>query len=251
MKRLSLITCLLLIFACNDGPDKPKTAQEIVDKAIENAGGDLYDQSFISFHFRDKNYVLEKQDGRRIMKRILVTDSAVIVDAITPRGLVREINDSVVALPDSLKNTYTESINSVHYFAYLPHGLNDKAVNKELIGDIRIADKDYYKIKVTFDQEGGGKDFEDTYVYWINKETFEPDYLAYEYHVNGGGMRFREAYNPRRVGGIRFVDYNNYKPETGTSPELRKLDSLYMNDKLELLSKIEISEIIVNQDNYN
>ncbi|NNF18474.1 MAG: deoxyribose-phosphate aldolase [Flavobacteriaceae bacterium] len=251
MKRISLIICLFLLFACREEKEKPLTAQEIVDQSIENAGGELYDNSFISFHFRDKDYVLEKQDGRKVMKRILVTDTAVIVDALRRGEVSREINDSVVALTDSVKSIYSEAINSVHYFTYLPHGLNDKAVNKELIGDIKIGDKEYYKIKVTFDQEGGGQDFEDIFVYWINKETFEPDYLAYQYQVNGGGMRFREAYNPRRVGGIRFVDYNNYKPDSTSSPELRKLDSLYLNDQLELLSKIEISQIIVNPDNYN
>jgi len=70
----------------------------------------------------------------------------------------------------------------------------------------------YYKLKVTFDQDGGGDDFDDTYVYFFNKATFKPDYLAYDFHVNGGGMRFREAYNERYVNGIRFVDYNNMKP---------------------------------------
>ena len=49
-------------------------------------------------------------------------------------------------------------------------------------------------------------------MYWFNKETFKPDYLAYDFHTDGGGVRFRKAYNERYVDGIRFVDYENYKP---------------------------------------
>jgi len=67
-------------------------------------------------------------------------------------------------------------------------------------------------VNILDNQEGGGDDFDDTYVYFFNKSTFKPDYLAYDFHVNGGGMRFREAYNERYVNGIRFVDYNNMKP---------------------------------------
>ena len=114
-------------------------------------------------------------------------------------------------LKDSIANVYANSVNSVHYFANLPYGLNDPAVNKEFLGEVAIKDKEYYKIKVTFDQKGGGKDYEDIYLYWFNKETFKPDYLAYKFYVDGGGIRFRVAYNERYLGGIRFVDYENYE----------------------------------------
>ena len=127
----------------------------------------------------------------------------------------------------------------------LPFGLNDKAVNKTLLGEVKIKDKDYYKVKVTFDQDMGGEDFEDVYLYWFNKQTLKPDYLAYEFHVNGGGQRFREAFNERYVDSIRFVDYNNYKPKVkGT--DIMDIDSLFEADGLELLSKIELFELTVN-----
>ena len=44
------------------------------------------------------------------------------------------------------------------------------------------------------------------------------DYLAYLYHVNGGGARFREAHNIRTVEGIRFADYRNYKADSDDLP---------------------------------
>jgi len=45
-------------------------------------------------------------------------------------------------------------------------------------------------------------------------------------HVGKGGIRFREAYNERFVGGIRFVDYYNLKPKSKTSSIL-DIDELY------------------------
>ncbi len=242
MKKYFLVVAFLLFFACKQEKDSILTAQQIVDKSIEVCGGDLYKTSNISYDFRDITYALDVTKGQRILKRIITTDSSVIKDERYPNKFERYINDSLVALHDTLANKYANSVNSVHYFAYLPFGLNDAAVNKELLGRVNIKGQDYYKVKVTFDQKGGGKDFDDIYVYWFNTNTFEPDFLAYEFHVDGGGMRFREAYNERSVGGIRFVDYNNYEPEDPLH-SIYEIDSLFLANKLKLLSKIELRNI--------
>ena len=147
-------------------------------------------------------------------------------------------------LPDTMSIKYANSVNSVHYFARLPYGLNDPAVRKELIGETTIKDKKYYKVKVTFKEDNGGDDFDDIYFYWFNKETFKPDFLAYKFHVDGGGIRFREAYNERYVGNIRFVDYTNLKPKEMLA-SIFTIDSLYEAGGMELLSKIELDSIQV------
>lgn len=224
-------------------------AQAIVDKSIEVSGGEKYKSSDIAFRFRDREYILEQQNGERVFKRIQQSDSGKVTDVLKRNSLKRYLNEVPVQLSDSMATVYGNSVNSVHYFAYLPYGLNDPAVKKELLGEKHIKDRIYYKIKVSFEQEGGGNDFEDIYVYWIDKETFKPTYLAYEFHVDGGGVRFREAINERYINGIRFVDYLNYKPLDGI--EVTVTDSLYITGKLELLSKIILEDIRVNQDNYN
>src|SRR5690606_31342387 len=121
-------------------------------------------------------------------------------------GFVRFINEVRIALPDSTASKYANSINSVHYFVQLPYGLNDPAVKKKMMGEAEIDDEKYYEIQITFDEEGGGKDYEDIYMYWINKRNFTIDYLAYKFFTDKGGIRFRKAYNPRTVNGLRFVD---------------------------------------------
>lgn len=239
MKYFIYLGLMLLILSCNVSPDP----QAIVDKAIENAGGPQFEGKTISFMFRGRKYVSNRKEGRFRLERITY-DSVTIKDVLKNDGFERLVNDSVVQIPDSMAFKYSNSVNSVHYFAYLPLGLNDGAVHKSYEGEELIDGRTYYTIKVWFDQEGGGKDHDDVFLYWIDKENFTVDYMAYEYQTDGGGKRFRRAYNPRVVGGIRFVDYDNLKPEDESVP-LEQLDSLYNLKQLELLSKIELKDIEV------
>lgn len=244
MKRLFVVTLVLLILACKEKPKTNLTVQEIVDKSITDSGGKHYNNHNTSFFFRNRQYISESANGEKVLKRISFLDSITITDVKTSRDFKRYVNDSLVSLPDSIANRYSNSVNSVHYFARLPFGLNDEAVKKELLGEEIIKGEGHYKVKVTFEQNGGGDDFDDVYVYWFNKKTFKPNYLAYDFHVNGGGQRFREAYNERYVNGIRFVDYNNFKSKSkGTS--ILDIGQLFEKGELELLSKIEIADLEV------
>lgn len=238
----------LLIFSifwsCDtDNDDK---AQEIVDKAIETAGGERYMNSKIEFDFRDRNYCALRDNSDFKFERQLYTDTLVTTDILANSYFLRLENEQQIPLADTTKVKYSNSVNSVHYFSVLPHGLNDAAASKTYLGEVKIKGQDYHKIEVTFSEEGGGTDFDDVFLYWIHTSNYHVDYLAYEFHVNGGGMRFREAINPRVVNGIRFVDHNNYKP---IDPEvkLRDLDNEFNSSKLELLSKIELNNVKVEE----
>ena len=251
MNKIVFLLAIVITFSCKDKVEQKLSVQEIVDKSIEVSGGvALYEKSTITFNFRDRKYISEMKGKRKTLKRILKNDTINFLDVLSPDGFERFDNDSLVSLHDSLATKYGNSVNSVHYFSKLPYGLNDPAVQKELLGETEVKGKQYYKVKVTFNQAGGGDDFDDTYVYFFNKSTFKPDYLAYDFHVNGGGMRFREAYNERYVNGIRFVDYNNMKPIDEVVSVLQ-VDSLFNNDGLKLLSKIELKDVTVSQDSYN
>ena len=218
-------------------------AQKIIDKSIDICGGNLYDTKKVSFFFRKNQYLSKTHAGIKTLERISVKNEVKTRDVMTSSSFKRLVNDKVFNVPDSMVQRYANSINSVHYFSRLPYGLNDAAVIKELLGTVVIKEKEYYKVKVTFDQKNGGTDFDDTYIYWFNKKTYKPDYLAYKFHVDGGGIRFREAYNERYVEGIRFVDYLNFKANKNF--DLLKVEELYTTKKLKLLSKIELEKINV------
>ncbi len=238
-----------MVLSCKNQDSLP-SAQTIIDMSIAACGGELYSTSEISFDFRDRHYSSEPIGKQKILKRRTKNDSLDLLDIKRPNKFERFSNDTLVTLADSTANSLSNSVNSVHYFAYLPYGLNDAAVNKELLGTAEVKGKNYYKVRITFDQEGGGEDFDDVYVYWFNVETYKPDFLAYEFHVNGGGQRFREAFNERIVGGIRFVDYKNFKSNDLKVP-IHKIDSLFEADELELLSEIKLENVTVNPGSYN
>ena len=245
---LTLIVFGALFWGCKDkASTHVNSAQSVVDEAIAIVGGEQFKNAIIEFDFRDRHYKATRYGWKFQYERIWNDSVNHFRDLISNSGYQRYINDSVVQVPDTMVRKYSRSINAVHYFSVLPFGLNDKAVNKALMGDVEIKDKSYFKIKVTFDQEGGGEDYEDEFVYWINKDTYEVDYLAYSYDQgpDDKGLRFREAYNRRNVNGLSFTDYNNYKP-TDTLAMVYDLDSLFVENKLKLLSKIELKDITVN-----
>ncbi len=244
MKHTLFILAICLTIVSCKKEAKPN-AQTIVDKAIEASGGEKYNNFELEFDFRNRHYRLVKNLGSYVYERQFMDSLDLIKDELSNSGFKRYINNELEDVPDSMAVKYTSSVNSVHYFIQLPFGLNDAAVNKTYIDLVTIKNKEYHKLKVTFAQEGGGEDFEDVFVYWINAENFKTEYIAYSYAEDDGlGLRFREAYNERFVKGLRFVDYNNYKP-VNNNTDLLNLDVLFESGGLKLLSKIENENIVV------
>ncbi|MFD1162025.1 MULTISPECIES: DUF6503 family protein [Hwangdonia] len=243
-KHFLLITVAMFFLSCEK--EKEFSAQEIIDKTIEVTGGDKIKNATIAFDFRDKHYKATRNNGLFKLERTFKDSINTIRDVLSNEGFQRYINNEIVKVSDTMVPKYAASVNSVHYFSVLPYGLNDAAVNKKYIEKVNVKGKPYHKIEITFNQEGGGEDFEDVFVYWVNAENFKTDYLAYSYRENHGiGLRFREAYNERFVNTIRFVDYKNYK-SNDTTVSVSDLDDLFENNKLELLSKIDLENISVN-----
>lgn len=244
MKHYIIIAfSVFLFFSCKKGNEE-LTAQQIIDKTIEASGSAKVKNVTLHFDFHDISYRAIRENGIFELSRTFKEGDSVIFDKLSNNGFVREINGKTIKISDSLANVYSESVNSVHYFSVLPFGLNDKAVNKKLIGEAKIKTDNYYKVLITFDQEGGGVDYEDEFIYWINKSDFQIDYLAYTFHVNGGGIRFREVTKESFIEGIRFVNYNNYKSKSD-SVKISKLENLFLKDELEKVSEINLENIQV------
>lgn len=221
-------------------------AKGLVMQAIKIHGGSLYDSARIEFDFRGRHYVSDRKGGNYQYERVFEEKGKAVRDILSNEGFKRYIDGEETTLSNKKSKSYSNSVNSVIYFALLPYFLNDPAVNMQYLGEVDFNNGKYQKVKVTFKQEGGGKDFEDEYIYWINTTSFTVDYLAYNYLVDGGGARMREAYNIRTVNGIRFADYINYKPTNG-SRDVATFDELYEAGKMKELSKIESENIIVSR----
>ena len=249
LRNVLIMVVVLSFFNCKEKENPTATtlsAEDIIKKSIDVAGGKLFDHSEIDFDFRDIHYKAIRNNGKFQLQRHFKDSISEIKDVLSNSGFERLRDGKEVQLTDSITSLYSNSVNSVHYFSVLPYGLDGKAVHKEYLGTMEIVGKEYHKIKVTFSEDGGGEDFEDEFIYWVNKESSDLDYLAYSYKENDGsqGFRFREAYNFRTVDGLRFADYDNYKPET-SNVSFEALDELFKTKKLQLLSKIELKNIQV------
>nr|MBI1231499.1 hypothetical protein [Cytophagales bacterium] len=230
----------LLSLACESKTE----AEKIIDKAIAAHGGKAYERAKISFDFRNISYEIFKSPSSFEYSREFSDSTGLVRDVLNNAGFQRTVNGNPVTLPEDRVKAFSNSVNSVAYFAFLPYGLNDPAVSKTLVGDATLEGKDYHLIKVTFAEEGGGEDFDDEFLYWINKETYRIDYIAYTYHTDGGGVRLRKAINTHEVEGLVFQDYENYKPADKKTP-LENMEGLFKAGELELLSEILLEDIRV------
>lgn len=234
MRKIVILLGVVLFYSCSE----PVDPQLIIDQAIKKHGVDQLDGALVEFDFRKKHYSMERQDGSSVYTRSYEDSVGAIHDVlINSTDFTRTINDSTVALSDKWQSRYGNSVNSVFYFTKLPLGLNDPAVNKEYLGEVYLNKMPYHKIKVTFQQEGGGTDFQDVFIYWIHKREGTMDYLAYKYYTDGGGTRFRQAINRRTINGIIFQDYVNYKAETKNA-SIEDHDEFFDEGKLLELSRI-------------
>ena len=249
MKSFSAFSSLFflsLLCACNSQPD----AQEIVDRAIARHGGDSFESVEIEFDFRDRHYKALHDGGRYRYERSWTDSMGLVHDVLTNDGFSRKVNNQPSEVTDEYAKKYANSVNGVIYFALLPYRLNDPAVIKKYVGDSMIKGEPYYEVQVSFQEEKGGDDHDDIFIYWIHQDTYQMDYLAYEYQRDEGGSRFREAYNQREVGGILFADYVNYEGPYPTD-SLANFDELFEQGKLEELSVIETENVEVNPVSQN
>ncbi len=233
---LLIFTLLVSLSTCKKSPNSLTRGEQLMFECIDAHGGERYNKAHYLFTFRDKQYTFHNNNDLYEYTVTYDQDGQNIYDFMNNETYVRTVNGKEVELTEKQISSYSQSLNSVIYFATLPHKLLDDAVNKTYKGSAEIKGKSYQVVEVTFNEEGGGKDFEDTYHYWINQNTKTIDYLAYNYAVGKGGVRFRSAYNTRIIGGIIFQDFINYKADIGTP--LIDLPKMWEEGKLEELSKI-------------
>jgi hypothetical protein len=219
-------------------------ADSLVNEAIIAHGGDLYNKADYSFVFRGTKYRFKNDGNSFTYSSEVQKNDFLIKDVLINDTFKRYINNNLQSLNKEDVAKYSEALNSVIYFATLPYKLQDTSVNKKFIEEITIKEKQYDVVGVTFGKDGGGKDFDDEFHYWINKQTRKIDYLAYGYHTNDGGIRFRSAFNIRVIDGLTFQDYINYEAPLGTP--LKDLPKLYVQGKLKELSQILTEDIINN-----
>jgi hypothetical protein len=251
------VALVLLNGACGSDPDGspdavPSSARAIVDSAVAAHGGDVMNRAVMTFDFRGAAFRLV-HDGGRFRYTRTYTDSLgrAVREVLSNDSLYRAVDGTRVDLSDDEARQIETAVNSVAYFALLPEPLSDPAVQPARLGRDTINGTPYHVIEVTFRQEGGGRDWEDRFVYWFRTDTYAMDYLAYAYGLGSGGEdpghRFREAYDVRRVNGVRVADYRNYTDTTLTPSTLERYPSRLNTETLELVSTVDLDSVRVRR----
>lgn len=250
MKNLIFTFLFFGLFSCqpSNNPvlqetEKLSKSDSIISKAIEVYGMQNLDKANLEFTFREYYYTANLNSGEFEYTRLIVNPDSVY-DVLNNNRFERFVN-GVKAEVDSLKAVaYSNSINSVWYFALLPLRLKDEAARKDYVGAIDLNNKTYHAIKVTFSEEGGGQDFDDEYMYWFEENTLKMPIFGYNYSTNGGGVRFRVLESDTLVNGVLFQDYYNLKPNSIKTP-LDSLPFLWVENELDTVSVIENKSVKV------
>ncbi len=221
-------------------------ADTVVFAAIEAAGGYALDTATVSFQFRDGTYGVDRRAGVYVYTRSF-RDSLgqAIEDVLSNEGFTRIVSGRRVQLSPKLEASARADLNSVVYFSLLPRFLADPAVERTYVGKDSLRGRGYHLIRVAFQAQGGGVDHEDEFLYWFDTADLSLDYLAYAYATDGGGVRFREAFNARRIAGILVQDYRNYSAIPENSIRLDAMSAAFERGELELLSTIELVDVRV------
>ena len=244
-----LLTIVLLAFSFfSANAQKSDKSTIIMEKAIAFHGGDSYEDQEFRFEFRGGNYsFVHFSDGRYAYTSSKKNKAGNLIDVFLSNGdFIYKIDGKETELDEKRVRGVKNSLNSVIYFASLPYKLQDESVVLSYVRKVKIKGIAYDEIEVRFQEEGGGDDYTDVFRYWVSRKESKIDYLAYVYHTGKGGIRFREAYNDRRAGGVLFQDYNNYKADK-TTP-LDELAGMFDRGEMELLSKIETESVEVTNE---
>ena len=227
---LVLAGALALAAGCTGGPppgpqgDPDALATLAAARAAH--GSDALEGRTVSFRFRGTPYTAWHRGGQFRYARTLDEGGRRVVETLDNDGPARTVDGEPAALTPDVGAALAESINSVVYFALLPHALDAPALRARALAPDTVGGAPYRRVEVTFAQEGGGADWQDRYVYWVG-EADTIDYLAYSYAVAPGdtaraatGSRFREVIGAAEVAGVRFQDYRNLTADSvGTEIE--------------------------------
>lgn len=235
MKSFTILILLVYFLSACGQPD----AQKIIDKSIAYYHMDKLKNAELEFKFRDASFKLMQKDGKFKYERTFTDSTGKVYDVLSNDGFKRTLNGLDLKLDKKDYIKYSESLNAVVYFLYLPLKLNDGPVIKKYLGENTIKGKTYYKLEISFDQGKGGADHNDVFYYWFDKEDYSMDHFAY----SSGGNRFREVLRQHDVGGVIFQDYLNYQmPLDDSITTVDHYDSLFYAGKLRVLSRIEFQD---------
>lgn len=232
--------------AAPSSPPPEGTPERVVHDAIEAHGGERFRSFEAHFEFRGIPFHVVYDGGRfAFERRFTDAEGRIVLDRMDNAGSTRTVDGAPIPLEPRERAALETAVNSVVYFGFLPWRLQDPAVRLRDLGHAQLEGEPYRKIEVTFEVDGGGRDWEDRFVYWFHRDTHMLDYVAYRYHTGEGGTRFRRAVNRRSVEGIVLQDYENFAAETDLE-DVAAFDELHRTGQLRLVSLVALEAVRIS-----
>ena len=252
---VSKLVALVLItgFTIGCAPQETTVADEngdglpILDKAIEFHGGALYEHSVTSLTISSLSGafdIVARIDGGVFDYTVtgkVGTDPQIERRVRLTNTTVQRWDDGVeVELDEQTAQRARNFVNARVFFPFLPHSLAGADTLQEDLGLETWNGRSLQKVKVTF-RGGTSTDAEDSYMFWFDPESGRVEQFGYDF---AGGLRFRQATEFTRVGGMLFSDQENYAIDGERIP-VDALTPEYVAENMELLSVVKISNVSV------
>jgi hypothetical protein len=219
----------------------------IVERAIAYHGGELYEMSTAELDICSKSgcfHVRSKVDGSRFEHEVSgKIRSGELRVRITNETTERWLNGTPEPVETGREQPIRDWAMARVYFCFLPYRLADSSVQHHDLGVVDWNGRSLHKVKLTF-AKGSSTDANDEYMYWFDPESARVEQFAYSFEGNPGGLRFRQAKNHRRVGGILFFDQENLGAE-GEGLSVDQIDPHFVAQRMRAVSTVELKEIEV------
>jgi hypothetical protein len=237
-----MLCAVALLSGCERSVETP---EDVIRAAIDRYGGDAFDQVAVRWEFRGVPFEVHRDRGLfRYQRTVADSLGRAHVEVMENDGTWIEVDGVRQEVDEATVRRIESAVNSTVYLGFLPFRLDDSAVRLQDLGTGEVAGESYRKIQVTFQEDGGGRDWQDRFVYWFREGDWTLDYLAYWEAVDPPVTRFRRAMNRREVGGIVVQDYENFTAEDD-AVDISDYDRLFEEGRLTLVSVIEFDEVNV------
>lgn len=245
---LGAVPMALLLLAVRGGASAAEGGRvEIVDRAIEFHGGELYRHSDSSLQLCSRSgcyQISVRMDGGLFDYRVSgpYRERTRAVHWTNDSLSLRHDGEPMAVLSEAEQGVRDWAMARI-YFAYLPFRLNDPSAIRRDLGLESWDGRELHKVKVGF-LPGSSTDADDEYLYWFDPESGRLEQFAYSFSGNPGGLRFRRLGNYRRVGGILFSDQENLGVE-GEGLTVDQITPAFVRERMRPVSEVTVSEITV------
>ncbi|MPZ21660.1 MAG: hypothetical protein GEV06_27790, partial [Luteitalea sp.] len=185
----------------------------LVDKAIAFHGGATYEQAQVSFTISSGSGGFDVEatlDGERFEYIVSAEGEKT---RYTDRELARSSSNGWQTLDGHAADEARTFVMSRVFLPFLPYGLNGSAAfqgpTNEDLGLETWNGRQLHKVKAQF-PGGVAPDGHRTFMFWFDPDSGRLEQFAYDFTIEGGGVRFRKPTTYHKAGGLLFFDSENW-----------------------------------------